>query len=508
MRYIISALICLMSIAVAAQEEVTLWDYDFNGFMPQDIAVTFEAGDDFFEQDIYDSTLYVWRSQLNLDGIGQSGQIYPPCSPNSNNILVAGVGPLETLGGIAYNNLFTYAEIPMFNSMGYDSLIVSFEAITLNAGGSDGLTFEVSNDGVNWATFWDPLSGQLGQFTNPCSPVSISLNISDYQADNLRIRMVHQGYYFTIIDNLKLVGYTSQNLLVGCTYPNACNYSSLAEIEDQSCYFIGDSCDDDNGNTANDMYSENCDCVGEAFVFGCTDQTACNYDESANNDNGSCFYANPGYDCEGECLEDLDEDGICDNCDELLYVVVDCDCEFFDPATYTVFFTDVDEENCIVTEDCSCECYNDFDGDGICDENEVSGCTYEAACNYNPSVEFDDNTCVFIGDSCDDDNPNTIDDVIQEDCECRGTSAMMVDELEGLSVKIYPNPASNSLNVDLGDLNGVETTVKIHSFSGQVVFEEVSSSNLLIDISKYAKGAYTLELTTSDSVLRSHVVVE
>lgn len=320
--------------------------------------------------------------------------------------------------------------------------------------------------------------------------------------------MVHQFQYFSIIDNLKFVGYTSQNLLVGCTYPSACNYSSLAEIDDQSCYFIGDSCDDDNGNTANDMYSENCDCVGEAFVFGCTDQTACNYDESANNDNGSCFYANPGYDCEGECLEDLDEDGICDNCDELLYVVVDCDCEFFDPATYTVFFTDVDEENCIVTEDCSCECYNDFDGDGICDENEDSGCTYEAACNYNPSVEFDDNTCVFIGDSCDDDNPNTIDDVIQEDCECRGTSATKVDELEDLSVKIYPNPASNSLNVDLGDLNGVETTVKIYSFSGQVVFEEVSSSNLLIDISKYAKGAYTLELTTSNNVLRSHVVVE
>ena len=173
-----------------------------------------------------------------------------------------------------------------------------------------------------------------------------------------------------------------------------------------------------------------------------------------------------------------------------------------------MFFTDVDEENCIVTEDCSCECYNDFDGDGICDENEVSGCTYEAACNYNPSVEFDDNTCVFIGDSCDDDNPNTIDDVIQEDCECRGTSAMKVDELEDLSVKIYPNPASNSLNVDLGDLNGVETTVKIYSFSGQVVFEEVSSSNLLIDISKYAKGAYTLELTASNNILRSHVVVE
>lgn len=506
MRYIISALICWMSIAGVAQEEVTLWDYDFNGFMPQDIIVTYDAIDPWPTQySPLDTTLYVWRSEFELT----SGIFGTPCSPNSNNFLVAGFDLPCVFCDVSPMPFSTSAEFPSVNAMGYDSLIVSFEVLHYNPWGPEysNIKFEASGDGNNWYTVWSGPGYTYGNI-NQCSPISESINISDYQADNLRIRVVHEGQKFTIIDNLKFVGYTSQNLLVGCTYPGACNYSSLAEIDDQSCYFIGDSCDDDNGNTANDMYSENCDCVGEAFVFGCTDQTACNYDESANNDNGSCFYANPGYDCEGECLEDLDEDGICDNCDELLYIVVDCDCEFFDPATYTVFFTDVDEENCIVTEDCSCECYNDFDGDGICDENEVSGCTYEAACNYNPSVEFDDNTCVFIGDSCDDDNPNTIDDVIQEDCECRGTSAMMVDELEDLSVKIYPNPASNSLNVDLGDLNGVETTVKIYSFSGQVVFEEVSSSNLLIDISKYAKGAYTLELTTSNNVLRSHVVIE
>ena len=51
---IVSALICLMSIAGAAQDQVTLMDYDFNGFMPQDIAVTFDASDYLFEQD-YDS---------------------------------------------------------------------------------------------------------------------------------------------------------------------------------------------------------------------------------------------------------------------------------------------------------------------------------------------------------------------------------------------------------------------------------------------------------------------
>ena len=37
-------------------------------------------------------------------------------------------------------------------------------------------------------------------------------------------------------------------------------------------------------------------------VPGCTDATACNYDASADTDDGSCTYAAPGFDCAGNCL--------------------------------------------------------------------------------------------------------------------------------------------------------------------------------------------------------------
>ena len=33
--------------------------------------------------------------------------------------------------------------------------------------------------------------------------------------------------------------------------------------------------------------------------------------------------------------------------------------------------------------DCDGECLNDSDGDGVCDELEVPGCQDETACNYN-----------------------------------------------------------------------------------------------------------------------------
>tara|TARA_Y100001954_G_scaffold192816_1_gene207618 strand:- start:188 stop:829 length:642 start_codon:yes stop_codon:yes gene_type:complete len=149
-------------------------------------------------------------------------------------------------------------------------------------------------------------------------------------------------------------------------------------------------------------------------------------------------YAEANYDCDGNCILYLDKDGVCKSCEEYTYVVVDCECEFFDPVTYTVFFTNVDEENCIIIEDCYCECINDSDGDGICDENELNGCISSTACNYNPYATEDDDSCVFVGDPCDDGDPNTLDDEMQEDCECAGTSYSAVDELEAFSVLIYP----------------------------------------------------------------------
>jgi hypothetical protein len=55
-------------------------------------------------------------------------------------------------------------------------------------------------------------------------------------------------------------------------------------------------------------------------VAGCTDVIACNYMPEAMVDDGSCEYAEPFYDCSGNCLFDLDSDLVCDqadNCPEI-----------------------------------------------------------------------------------------------------------------------------------------------------------------------------------------------
>ena len=37
----------------------------------------------------------------------------------------------------------------------------------------------------------------------------------------------------------------------------------------------------------------------------------------------------------------------------------------------------------------------DTDGDGICDEFEVAGCSDDAACNYDADATDDDGSCTY-----------------------------------------------------------------------------------------------------------------
>ena len=46
-----------------------------------------------------------------------------------------------------------------------------------------------------------------------------------------------------------------------------------------------------------------------------------------------------------------------------------------------------------VIRDCDGVCYNDMDGDGVCDELEIAGCTNQAACNYAADATDDDGSC-------------------------------------------------------------------------------------------------------------------
>jgi len=166
----------------------------------------------------------------------------------------------------------------------------------------------------------------------------------------------------------------------GCTDPAACNYNIDAIIDDATCGILDDCgacqipcCFDISTSICNYSVSEQ-DCQNywadinivsdsnqnifwnTSCSFGCTDPDACNYDDSimpGGFDDGSCIYAEEYYDCDGNCLNDLDEDGICDE--------VEC---------FTVLCTEWAE--CILGD---CICVNDINDNGICDEEEQEDCS-------------------------------------------------------------------------------------------------------------------------------------
>ena len=175
--------------------------------------------------------------------------------------------------------------------------------------------------------------------------------------------------------------------IYGCTYESACNYDPDATDDDGSCWnaemYLN--CD---GSCINDTDGDGvCD---ELEIEGCTDATACNYNADATDEDNSCEYAEMYYDCDGNCLADADGDGVCDEL-EVAGCTDDTACNYSTDATDEDGFC----EYAMMYYDCDGNCLADADGDGVCDELEVPGCTDAEACNFNEEATNEDNTCEY-----------------------------------------------------------------------------------------------------------------
>jgi len=123
-------------------------------------------------------------------------------------------------------------------------------------------------------------------------------------------------------------------------------------------------------------------------VFGCPDTLACNYTSGVNTPT-SCTYPVTYYNCNNECISDIDGDGVCDELE-----IVGCQ----NPLMYNY--------NILATDSGACEefiygCtdplmfnYNPLANtdNGNC-EPYIFGCTDSVMFNYNPLANADNNSC-------------------------------------------------------------------------------------------------------------------
>ena len=178
-------------------------------------------------------------------------------------------------------------------------------------------------------------------------------------------------------------------------------------------------------------------------VFGCMDEMACNYNADATDDDGSCTYPEEDYlDCDGNCL-------------------------------------------------------NDADGDEVCDELEVEGCTNVDACNYDALATDDDGSCILVGDTCDDGDENTINDTLDENCVCVGDVEDGVEEVQW-EWTLHPSPATDVLRLTLSSARGPDgLTMEVMTSTGRIVETHLLYGSTSLDVSAYPSGVYIVTLTNA-----------
>ena len=93
--------------------------------------------------------------------------------------------------------------------------------------------------------------------------------------------------------------------IYGCTDDTACNFNPDANIFDNSCEYVDE---DQDGICDEETEPED--------IYGCTDDTACNFNPDANIFDNSCEYV------------DEDQDGICDEEDDCILLNLEAECYY------------------------------------------------------------------------------------------------------------------------------------------------------------------------------------
>ena len=122
---------------------------------------------------------------------------------------------------------------------------------------------------------------------------------------------------------------------------------------------------------------------------------------------------------DGECVNDADGDGICDEMEIIGCTEADA-CNFDPEATDGSGTCDYSCYGCTDSAACNFTPGATID-DFSCEYLTCAGCTNPEACNYDFEATIDDSTCILPGDACDDGDDNSINDAIQAgSCECQG----------------------------------------------------------------------------------------
>jgi hypothetical protein len=283
-------------------------------------------------------------------------------------------------------------------------------------------------------------------------------------------------------------------VILGCSNTNACNFDPIATVNDNSCYYPGSACDDNNANSFNDAYNAECVCLGVVANYGCMNPAACNYNALANAEDGSCTF--PGGTCDDgdstTLVDVIDMNCLCNGVPLIFSGCIDSSACNFNPAANT------DDGSCIlpgaVCDDNNTMTVNDVIlTDCIClGAPAVMGCMDSTACNFDPLANVANDSCLIIGAFCDDGDSTTINDIVDVNCFCLG-SAVGLTEIADQVLLIFPNPTRDLITIQLPKAHGM-ANVSIYNSTGHAVMNKIVNANeqLTLSTESLSSGMYWL----------------
>lgn len=84
-------------------------------------------------------------------------------------------------------------------------------------------------------------------------------------------------------------------------------------------------------------------------------------------------------------------------------------------------------------------------------------------------------------------------------------SAVGINEMQMISTSVYPNPATDKINIQLNDLTNVKA--ELIDITGKVVMTTILNNNSEINVSEIARGIYSLRLMHEKNVQTVQVVL-
>ena len=144
------------------------------------------------------------------------------------------------------------------------------------------------------------------------------------------------------------------------------------------------------------------------------------------------------------------------------------------------------------------------------------GCLDDEACNYNADAAIDAGNCIYVGDSCNDNDSNTFDDIIQEDCDCEGT--VNVEEIfSSNGVTLFqntPNPVTSITTFSFELNTSRDIQFEIRDMRGRIITNMDKGTmaagihSIDFDIEGLSGGMYTYTLTADGVSLTKKMTVK